>query len=597
MCRQSAKASSKRSMTHKEDNAKTLQRVLQLQEKRRTIMELPAEKALDRILDDPQPAALVHSFPEQDFYLLVNEIGPEDALPLLSLATHKQWEHLVDLGVWQKDRIELNSVTRWMNLLLEADPKRLIKWVLENQMEFIEFFMFKNLQVQMREHDQDPADFGDEYFTLDDVYYLKFTDIPTETETEKLSDEQRRAFLTKFAQHLAAYDYSIYQSVLLEMTHVIPNETEENCYRWRSVRLAEKGFLPFDEAIGIYQPIKPEDLEKKKPKFIPRSADAISSLPVPISPLRELNEDNHFTRALQKIEAANILQLLQAEFANLCNQIGVAEYQSIGEREVLRRIVKKASGYLSIGLEQMLKDKEVNPALSAASIVRYPLQDIFRVGFGSALKLKWRAEKWLSKCWFAGAGLRLAFWGEKWMGVVGGLLVKKPLFYDNYKTGVLYRDFASVDDINETEGIFNQVVAVDDLFSLMNINIERGAKYGFLTYKNLLLTLWARHYRKLKERKLKPLSLKQFLPFFEKLLPERADSDSEKIKKIPQKMKTDFLNWLAAETTLRDFEISERLGQTFEDLFNEIELEYGRVAASEIDPRFVQLFLLERKKK
>jgi len=60
-------------MANKKDKSKTLQRVLQLQEKRRAIMELPAEKALDRILDDPQPAALVHSFPEQDFYLLVNE--------------------------------------------------------------------------------------------------------------------------------------------------------------------------------------------------------------------------------------------------------------------------------------------------------------------------------------------------------------------------------------------------------------------------------------------------------------------------------------------------------------------------------------------
>jgi len=584
-------------MPNKKDNSKTLQRVLQLQGKRRAIMELPAEKALDRILDDPQPAALVHSFPEQDFYLLVNEIGPEESLPLLALATTKQWEHIVDLGVWQKDRIELNSVTRWMDLLLEADPKRFIKWFLKEQLEFVELYLFKNLEVRIREHDQDTADFGEEYFTLDDVYYLKFIDIPTETESEKRTDEQRRAFLTRLAQNLAAYDHNVFQSVLLEVTHVIANEAEEDSYQWRSARLAEKGFLPFDEAIGIYQPIKPEDLKKKKPKFIPRSADQIASLPVPVSPLRELKQDNHFTRALQKIAAANVLQQLQAEFANLCNQIGVADHQSIGEREILSRIVKKAGGYLSIGLEQMLKDKEVDPAESAALITRYALQDIFKVGFGSALRLKWRAEKWLSTCWFARADLRLTFWGEKWMGVIGGLLVKKPLFYDNYKTGVLYRDFASVADILETDAILDQVVAGDDVLSLMNPKIEPTAKHGFLTYKSLLLTLWVRHYRKLKERRLKPLTLKQFLPFFEKLLPGSVDADSAKVRKIPREMKTDFLNWLAAETNLKDYEISERLGQTLEDLFNEIELEYGRVAANEIDPRFVHLFLLEPKKK
>jgi hypothetical protein len=101
-------------MAKNSENTKILQRVLQLQEKRRKILGLPPEKALARILADSQPAALVHSFPEQDFYLLVNEIGPEDSLPLLSLATHKQWEHMVDLETWQKDRLDLKMVTRWL---------------------------------------------------------------------------------------------------------------------------------------------------------------------------------------------------------------------------------------------------------------------------------------------------------------------------------------------------------------------------------------------------------------------------------------------------------------------------------------------------
>ncbi len=579
-------------MSKNQQDDKTLQRVQQLQEKRRKIMELPPAKALDRILNDRQPAALVHSFPEQDFYLLVNEIGPQDSLPLLSMATNKQWEHLVDLETWQKDRIEINSVTRWMSLLLEADSQRFIRWLLNDQLEFIEFYLFKNLEVRIREHDQDPADFGDEFFTLDDVYYLKFTDIPTESESGKLIDKQRRKFLTQLVQRLAAADHQIYQNVFLEAAHVIPAETEEGCYRWRTMRLAEKGFLPFDEAVGIYQPIQPGELEGKHKKFIPRASQQVSTLPVPVSPLRELKQDNYFTRALQKIEAANIVQLLQTEFANLCNQIVVADRRTIGERDALQEVVKKASGYVSIGLEQMLKDKKDDAARAAALIIRYPLQDIFRAGFGAALKLKWRAEKWLSKCWFAQADLRLTFWGEQWMGVVGGLLVKKPLYYDNYKRGVLYREFATVEDIRESEAVFDQVVAVDELLSVMNIKMDPPAQYGFLTYKNLLLTLWARHYRRLKGEKLKALTLKQFLPFFEKLLPQPIDSGPRVAGKISAEMKTAFLNWLATETGLKDYEITDRLGQTFENLFNEIESEYGRVAATDIDPRFVHLFLI-----
>jgi hypothetical protein len=484
-----------------------------------------------------------------------------------------------------------------LDLLLQADPKRFIGWVLKEQLEFVELYLFRNLEVRIRDHDQDPSDFGDEYFSLDNVYYFKFIDIPTETESEKRIDKQRRALLTRLTQSLAALDHHAFQNILLEAAHVIPAETEEDCYRWRTVRLMEKGFLPFDEAVGIYQPLKPGELDKKKRKFIPRSFQHVSSLPVPVVPLRELKEDNHFTRALQKIEQPNVLQQIQAEFANLCNQVVVADHKTIGEREALQEIVKKTSGYISIGIELMIKDKKVNPARAAALISRYPLQDIFRVGFGRALELKWRAEKWLSKSWFAQAELRLTFWGEQWMGVVGGLLIKKPLFYDNYETGVLYREFATLEDIRKTQLIFNQVVAVDDLLSLMNIKLESPVKYGFLTFKNLLLTLWTRQYRKLKGIKLKPLTVKQFVPFFKNLFPDPIDPDSRRVRKIPVEMKTAFLTWLAAETGLKDYEISDRLGHTFEALFNELESEYGQVAAEEIDPRFVHLFLLSAKTK
>jgi hypothetical protein len=57
-------------------------------------------------------------------------------------------------------------------------------------------------------------------------------------------------------------------------------------------------------------------------------------------------------------------------------------------------------------------------------------------------------------------------------------------------------------------------------------------------------------------------------------------------------MKNHFLNWLAAETGLKDFEITEGLGRTFENLFTEIESELGRVAARDLDPRYIQMFLL-----
>jgi len=578
-----------------EDNAdkKALERFENLRQKRLQILALPPKTAMNTILEDPQPVALVHSFPEQDFYFLIHDIGIGDSLPLLALASNRQWEHIVDLEAWRKDRIDVESVSRWLSLLFEADPKRFIRWFLEEKLELIEFYLFKSIEVRVREHDQDPSDFGEGFFTLDNVYYIRILERPLVNDQDDFTEAQRKKFFSQFCEHLADYDHKLHQSVLLEATHLIPAETEEDCYHRRNVRLAEKGFLPFDEAIGIYQPIKPQDLAKQSAKFSSHFADRPSLLQASQYPIRMLKEDNHFTHALTAIEPRDVLTQIQAEFASLCNRVIVADHKTIREREELRDIVKKTCGYISIGLERLAEDKSrIDRRKSAALITRYPLSQIFKVGFGGALNLKWRAEKWLSQCWFARNELRLTFWGEHWLGVLGGLLLKKPLFYDNYKTGVLYREFTSLEDIEAMEDIFNQVKAVDDLLSLMPIDLDRPSSYGFLTYKNLILTLWAGHYLKLPAERLKPLELDKFKPFFENLLPGHPASGTATSRKVPAVMKSRFLDWLAENTGLRDFEITERLGETLENLFEEIEIELGNVAVENLEPRYVQLFLL-----
>ena len=573
---------------------KALERFRTLREKRQQLLALEPKEAMEHILQDPQPLALVHSFPEQDFYFLIHDIGPQDAGPLLSLASNRQWDHIVDLESWQKDQIDTRAVSRWLDLLLGADPQRFINWFLNENLEFIEFYLYKNIEVRVREHDQDPSEFGEGFFSLDNSYYMRFIDLPAGAGENELTEEQRKKFISRLAETLADFDHRIFQGVLLEATHVIPAETEEDCYHRRNVRLAEKGFLPFDEAIGIYQPVKPQDLAKKSAKVIPPVDDSNSLFPVPQYPIRMLMEDNPFTRALSTIGTENVLNHIQSEFAHLCNRIIVADHKTIREKDQLRNIVKKASGYISIGLERLSKDKtKVDPNQAAAQITRHPLSQIFRVGFGQALELKWRAEKWLDQCWFARNGLRLTFWGEQWLGVLGGLLIKKPLFYDNYKTGVLYREFNSLEDIRTTDDIFHQIKAIDDMLSLMSINIDRPSSYGFLTYKNLILTLWAGHFLKLSAEKLKPVTVEQFKPFFSDLLGGKPAKDSPSRSKIPRKMKQHFLDWLAVDTGLKDREIIERLGQTLENLFEEIENELGRVSDKELDARYVQLFLLD----
>lgn len=574
------------------ENKKTIERYQTLARQRRQIMELPSEKALDAILDAPQPVALVHSFPEEDFYFLINDIGLENSLELMRLASNRQWEYIFDIEAWEKDRIEIHSVTRWLDLLLKIDSQRFIKWFLDDKTEFVEFYLFKNIEVKVRESDQDPSEFDKEFFTFDDTIYFRFREDvfdpdAMERESEPTIKEHRDAFLSTFFRLLADYDHLIYQKVLLESSSVIPAETEEEAYRLRNVRLAEKGFMPFDEAIGIYQALKPQDFAKQSVKYTVKDDERRQLLPVPLYHAGMLKEDNLFAGALKRIETNEVLEQIQSEFAGLCNQIVAADQETIRDRELLSAIVKKACGYLNIGLESLTaegKQHDINRA--TALIQQYPLAGIFRVGYGRALELKWKAERWRKTSWFEKEGLLLNFWDQDGMGVLGGLFIKKPLFYDNYATGVLYREFISTEDVDKTAKVLNEIIYLDELLALTDFKLERISD-GSLTYKNLLLTLWVSNYLGL-SKKPAPLTLDEFKRFFDDLW-----SGEGKPRKTSRKMKEAFLHWLSDLTGQALYEISQKLDQTLENLFNEIESELGKVSSKDLVPEYIHLFLIE----
>jgi hypothetical protein len=564
-----------------------IKQVREVHRQRREILSLAPEKALAAILESPSPAALVHSFPEQDLYFLIHEIGIKDSLSILSLASDKQWEYILDLETWEGDRINTEVVTRWLDLLFKVDPNRFVRWFLEQKKDLVEFHLFKNLEIRIREHDQDPSVFGKEFFTFDDIFYIRVVDYPFDEKPDAGSKKLNEDFLPKFLKHLADHDHFTYQRVLIESPTFISAEYEEEAYRMRNVRLAEKGFLPFEEAVGVYQPLTPRELSDQQTRAMPGNTDRSPTAPAPHYPLATLGEDNLFTRALKRIDSEDLLQQIQTEFSALANQIAVADQKRVRSIGELRSVVKKACGYISIGLERLTgEQRKPEVRRTAALIQQFMLSQIFRVGFGSALELKWRAEKYRKESWFESQGLPLNFWGEKWLGVLGGLLIKKPMFYDSHQTGELYREFVSMDDIRTTEIVLNEMIEFDRLLSHMNLKAE-PIPDSLLTCKNLILTLWARNYLGLPEEA-SSLPLNDFRSFFDDLW---AGKDTP--RKIRQSMKAAFLKWLSDRSGLEGYEISQKLGQTLESLFNEIESEYGEVSRNDLDPKYIHLFLLK----
>jgi hypothetical protein len=560
------------------------QREKALAEDRRNILGLPPERALKAIAEHPYPVTLVQSMAEEDLYLLVHTIGPDDAHPVLALASNEQWDYLLDMESWDRDRIEPHALTLWIQRLLKADPDRLTHQIAHEKQEAFAYYLFQNIQIHMREDEQDPGEIGDDFFSEDQTYYIRLRPYP---EDQKPKQKERDRLVTDLLKRLSVYDYTIYRDLLLKCTSLIPAETEEELYRLRNMRMSEKGFLPFEEAVGVYQPLSVIDLLARKRKPEATGGRSVDTYPIRVDAAHQPEHTNLFTETLTGIQDTAPLERLQTEFAGLCNQIIAADGKKIREKTALSQVVRKAGDYISIGMQKTAMESDPQePYLNAKLIQHHYLTDLFRVGYGCALGLKWKADKWRHDSWFEKQGLPLSFWGESWLGVLGGLLIKRPLFYDNYATGVLYREFATYDDIQNTEAVLKSIIAFDDLLALMEIEPPRS--YDILTSQNLILTLWANHHLEMVDdpKVVHPLALEQFRAFFNELW-----EPDTKPRQIRRQMRERFLSWLAERSGLHNYEISERMGLALEQLFNQIESELGDVETRDLNPNFIYLFL------
>ena len=367
----------------------------------------------------------------------------------------------------------------------------------------------------------------------------------------------------------------------------MPSEQEETLYRMRTVRMAEKGFLPFDEAVGIYQPLTagggdPEEWQAPRTS----APEDGASWSVALYPSGMLDRDSPFAIALSQVDDEAETRYLQEQFATLCNRIVSADMIRVGGFDDLRGVVTKAGGYLSIGLQHSREEA------AGQALLRQPLQILFRKGYQAVLALKWKARRFLEKAWFHSQGLPLRFWGEAGMGVLGGVLLKKPLYFDPDGGDRLYREFAAAKEVDKTAVALEDIVALDGLLADMAISVDESVR-AVLDYRNLLLTLWAREHLS-PGSGFAPLTLEQARVIMDRLFgePVAEDAAAGSRRTISDSVKTDFLRW-AARTAQRDtVDLSRRFSGILEALFKEVEMEYGGVETKDLDSRFLLHFVM-----
>lgn len=537
---------------------------------RRVVQELSGTRLLKGILELPNPRQVVEELAPTDFFWLVKKIGEEDSLPVLELASTDQWQHLVDLEVWRKDRIQLDAVGFWLQRLHVADPERLARWLLEDGDLLARWFLGRILDVTVRDHDTDEVPDG--FFSLDGVYYLH------------VRDPEQQEWVQELMGDMARLDYGGYQRILLGLAEYLPSEAEEELYRLRNVRLAEQGFLPFEEALGVYAPLDPEAVWDGGPGVPPfRHLEDEERDLVPMIPLDQGQAEGILAQALGRVNDPMLLDRIRLEFAGLANQILSADGMPVMDLEVMRQACRRAAAYLNLGLERLVGG-EVWKADQV--VAQQALVSIFRVGFGMALGLQQEARKWVQRSWFRKMGLGLGFWGEPWGPLVAGLLQRRPRYFSGGQEAEQYRDFQRLSELEESYRILGRLKALDRLLERLveRYPLDPGlVTHPESTFHPLLFNLWGKAVLGL-DPGMEPLSLDQARDLFGTL---RAGE-----RRRPYRMPGFEQNFVGF--FLGHFAEGEQgsLRQTLSLIWREFRDEYERLPLEELDPRFARFLAI-----
>ena len=90
------------------------------------IYALSGKETLSLIVEHDSPKKLIQGLPCEDIYWLIKKIGEDDCLPVLELASEEQWQYILDLEIWRKERLSIDSVFEWLDRFFQANSVQII---------------------------------------------------------------------------------------------------------------------------------------------------------------------------------------------------------------------------------------------------------------------------------------------------------------------------------------------------------------------------------------------------------------------------------------------------------------------------------------
>lgn len=343
---------------------------LPAEERLETIRRGSGRAKYDMLLDARDGARLAPMLHPQEIYLMVSAVGPEFASELLLLASTQQITTLVDLDIWEGDRIDPRSAQQWLTLLLETGEKKLSQTICAMEPELVTLLLKTFIRVTAGPEAYDNDDADGNANRLEGLYDIEYR------------DEEAAKIVGGILKVLQKEDPQAWMQLLELVRSELDSVLEEEVYQARCNRLLDLGFVPPIEARNLYSQVDPLTFNPAAGKQLDLEADGQQS-PMPL--LRMAQPGG----LLAEVLASGIDHQLATEMCMLANRKLSADLVDPSRDEAVSQSLAQLYDMLNLGLEK-LAGQDVDRA--AALFRNSYLLHIFQLGHSLVSDLAARAR-------------------------------------------------------------------------------------------------------------------------------------------------------------------------------------------------------------
>ena len=383
---------------------------------------LPWEK-LELISGDPDDKKLTRAMQPQELYWLFKEIGASDAMELLGMASPRQCLFILDMELWRGWTFSEDKAVEYLGYILKGSEEHFLELLPHLDFNLLSLFLGRELIVAggIGDLNTDEERQTDWDHTFDDVFLIKF------------KNPGHATIIGSFLEMVCRLDNPLYTSLMESVSGEIDLESEEDCYRIKSGRLADLGFPPYDEALEIYSRINPDTFTPGHNKVLLQSGEA-TTLPVTF-----LTGKTFLERVILLVDS----ELFRMELNYLINTVLVADQAHLDDTEYMKSVVERVYGYLNIALEYLSQGDETK---GVEILTGEYLKSLFQLGFSIVLGLKFKAEKLSDSSYATGKAL-------------SGLKSARPRYYRGIDTDGIdgYREFREMQDVKKMSDFLKEL--------------------------------------------------------------------------------------------------------------------------------------------